>query len=106
MDRDADWDAFEREIFDAVDRRERERAWELATEIRRRADRISALILHGDLPRVDIEIEIRNFRTFVVEALPGKEQLFDMVYLSRFRRLWSQWRKGAGPLLPEDDGRP
>lgn len=101
MERDAGWDAFEREIFEAVDRRERERGWELAEEIRRRADRIVSLILHGDLPRVDVEIEIRSFRAFVVAELPGREELFDGIYLARFRRIWEQWGREGGRLLSE-----
>jgi len=31
-------------------------------ELAREADRIVNLILHSDLPRVDVEIEIENFR--------------------------------------------
>jgi hypothetical protein len=100
MDRDESWDAFERGIFETVDRRERERGWELSAEIRRRADRIVSLILHSDLPRVDVEIEIRGFRAFVAGELPGKEALFDAVYLARFRRIWEQWRRGGERLLP------
>ncbi len=100
MDRDADWKAFERGIFESVERRERERGWELSSEIRRRADRIVSIILMSDLPRVDVEIEIRGFRAFVSEELPGKEELFDAVYLARFRRIWGQWRGGRERLLP------
>lgn len=101
MERDAEWEAFEREIFGAVDRRERERDWELAGEIRRRADRIAALILHSDLPKVDVEIEIRGFRDHVLGLLPDKAELFEAVYVARFRRLWSQWRSNEPPLLPQ-----
>jgi len=72
---------------------------ERAKEIRAMADRISALIKQSDLPRVDIEIEIRNFREYVIEHFPEKEELFKAIYISRFRRLWDEHRKGEGPLF-------
>ena len=100
MDWDENWDALEREVFQSAARRERERGWELSDEIRRRADRIVSIILMSDYPRVDVEIEIRGFRAFVVEELPGKEELFDAVYLARFRRIWEQWRGCGERLLP------
>lgn len=93
------WDDLEREIFGAVNARERARDYEQAEEIRRRADRISSLILHSDLPRVDIEIEIRNFRAYVLEIFPEKEELLNSVYLNRFRRLWNQFRNADDPLF-------
>lgn len=100
MLRDPDWDALEREIFGAVDRRERDALWELSSEIRRRADRISSLILYTDLPLVDIEIEIRELKQFVIEKFPGKEELFDAIYTARFKRLWNQWRESSGSFEP------
>jgi hypothetical protein len=62
-----------------------------ASELQRRAERITALILYSDYPPVDIEIEIRTLRRWVGEHLPERLDLFEMVYVSRFRRLQEQF---------------
>ena len=97
--RGIDWESLEREIFSAVNARSRKVDGEKAKEIRAMADRIAGLIKQSDLPRVDIEIEIRNFRRFVLEHFPEKEELFKAIYINRFRRLWDEHRKGEGPLF-------
>jgi DNA-directed RNA polymerase subunit RPC12/RpoP len=97
--RDIDWESFEKEIFDAANARPRRIDAARADEIRKMADRISALIKQSDLPRVDIEIEVRNFREYVLEHFPEKEELFKAIYINRFRRLWDEHRKGEGPLF-------
>ena len=74
------------------------RACDQVEVLEREADRISSMILYSDLPRVDIEIAIRNFRREVLSLFPEKEELFDNLYLSRFKRLWSQFRSGEGEL--------
>jgi len=104
LPRDIDWEALEREIFSAVNARPRKVDGERAKEIREMADRISALITQSDLPRVDIEIEIRQFRAYVLEHFPEKEELFKAIYISRFRRLWDEHRKGEGPLFGSKRG--
>ena len=58
----------------------------------RRADRICALILSTDLPEVDILIERNKLRECCETLFPGRSDLFDMVYRSRFDRLWDQFR--------------
>ena len=60
---------------------------------RRAAERICALILTEDYPAIDIEIEKANLMRRVRELLPEKVELYRMVYESRFRRLWEQWRE-------------
>jgi hypothetical protein len=57
----------------------------------REAERIVTLILHTGLPRVDIDIQIENFREECLRRFPDSELLFDMVYAARFRRIWEQW---------------
>lgn len=57
----------------------------------RESDRIVNLILHTSLPRVDIEIQIEGFREECLRRYPGSEDLFEMVYASRFRRILEQW---------------
>jgi hypothetical protein len=97
--RNINWEAFEKEIFEAVDANPRRIDAARVTEIREMADRISALIKQSDLPRVDIEIEVRNFREYVLAHFPEKEELFKAIYINRFRRLWEEHRKGEGPLF-------
>jgi len=60
-------------------------------DLARQADRIVNLILHSDLPRVDVEIEIENFRESCLRRYPDGEVLFEMIYQSRFERIWEQW---------------
>ena len=64
---------------------------EALEELAREADRIVNLILHTSLPRVDIEIQIENFRGEFLARYPDAGGLFEMIYASRFRRIWDQW---------------
>lgn len=57
-----------------------------------RADEIANLILHTDLPWVDIAIRIEELRALALRLFPQKMELFEMIYVRRFRRLWEQWR--------------
>ncbi len=63
-----------------------------AMEIQQRADKISSLILHSDVPWVDIAIQIENLREFCRNHAPEKLTLFHYIYERRFQRLWRQWR--------------
>lgn len=87
-----------------MQRRERaraKRAERLAYRaMQRRADRIVALILGGEFPAVDVAIAIRGLRHYVEAHLPGRVGLFDMVFVSRFERLWSQFRAHQDGPLP------
>jgi hypothetical protein len=65
---------------------------EAMQEMQRQADRICVLILSSDLPAIDIEIEKNKVRERCMELYPDKEQLYDMIYESRFQRLWEQFR--------------
>lgn len=62
-------------------------------ELARRSDHIVNLILHTAMPRVDVEIQIENLREECARQYPGREELFEMIYASRFRRIWQQWQK-------------
>jgi hypothetical protein len=64
---------------------------EVIDELARQSDRIVNLILYTSLPRVDIEIQIENFREECLREYPGSDDLFEMIYASRFRRIWDQW---------------
>ncbi len=71
-----------------TERRERE----LYRELQRKADHIGSLIVASDYPAIDVTIEARKLREFVEEHFPDSVELFEMVYGSRFRRLWEQFR--------------
>lgn len=58
-----------------------------------KADSISRLILDTDLPWVDVAIQIEHLRAEALRLWPRKGLLFDLVYESRFKRLWEQWRQ-------------
>ena len=92
-------DALEREIFGSVNEKERKLDREQADEIRRRANRITAYILYSDMPRIDIVIQINNFREYVLNIFPEKEELFRLLYEARFKRLWEQFRGDSEPLF-------
>ncbi len=62
-------------------------------DLQRRADYICLLIVSSDLPEVDIEIEKNKLRAEVEENWPEKLRLYEMIYESRFDRLWQQWRQ-------------
>ena len=64
-----------------------------AEEIQRRADRISSMILYGDLEWVDIAIQIEHLRDFCREKAPDKLEAFGRIYEARFIRLWEQWKE-------------
>jgi len=58
------------------------------------ADRISEMIVSGDVPQIDIEIQQAALREAFAKAFPDKQHLYPLIYESRFRRLWQQFRHG------------
>lgn len=67
-------------------------AREKTRQFQRMADRLCVLILSSDLPAVDIAIEKEKVRQRCLELYPEKEYLYEMIYESRFDRLWDQFR--------------
>ncbi len=65
-----------------------------AEKIRRLADRISSLIVATEYPRIDIELEMKRLKETCAELFPDKAHLYHLLYESRFRRLWEQFRGG------------
>ena len=63
----------------------------LAT-FQRKADKIAFLIVASDYERIDVEIEKGELREECARVFPDKLDLYDMIYESRFRRLWEQFR--------------
>jgi len=62
-------------------------------ELQRMVDRVCVLILRDDYPEIDIEIEKAKVRERCEELFPGRLDLFEMIYESRFQRLWEQFRE-------------
>jgi hypothetical protein len=58
----------------------------------RKADRIAFLIVASDYERIDVEIEKAELREECARQFPDKLELYDMIYESRFQRLWEQFR--------------
>ncbi|MBI2104909.1 MAG: hypothetical protein HYT90_04945 [Candidatus Omnitrophica bacterium] len=65
---------------------------EAVRALQRQADRICELIVSGDVPLIDIEIQQAALREAVARAFPDKQALYQLLYDSRFRRLWQQFR--------------
>ena len=65
-------------------------------DFQQRADYICMLIVSSDLPEVDIEIEKNKLRMEVEDNWPDKLRLYEMIFESRFDRLWQQWRRAEG----------
>lgn len=59
----------------------------------RMADHVCVLILNPDYPDIDVKIAIDNVREVCREMFPDRMELFEMIYMSRFRRLWEQFRE-------------
>jgi len=63
------------------------------TEVRREVDRICSMIVTSCYEDVDIAIARSELRWKVAESLPDRLDFYDMVYESRFERLWGQFRE-------------
>ncbi len=62
--------------------------------LQQQADRICEMIVSTDIPRIDIEIQEAKLREDVARLFPDQQPLYHMLYESRFRRLWQQFRGG------------
>lgn len=65
----------------------------------RQADLICEMIVTGDVPELDIEIQQTRLREALVREFPDKHTLYPLIYESRFRRLWQQFRHRAGEAV-------
>ncbi len=61
-------------------------------QLQRRTERICALILIEEYPAVDIVVERSLLRSEVAERFPADLDLYDLIFESRFDRLWEQFR--------------
>jgi nucleoside-triphosphatase len=67
---------------------------EAVRALQRQADRICEMIVSGEAQPIDIEIQQHALREAVARAFPDKQALYQLLYESRFRRLWQQFRHG------------
>jgi nucleoside-triphosphatase len=65
---------------------------ESARALQRQADRICEMIVSGEAGQIDIDIQQAALREAVAKAFPDKHALYQLIYESRFRRLWQQFR--------------
>ena len=65
---------------------------EAVRALQRQADRICELIVSGNVPQIDIEIQQAALREAVARVFPDKPALYQLLYETRFRRLWQQFR--------------
>ena len=63
-----------------------------AVKMNQRASRISELIIEGQAPLLDIEIQQAALRESVRQAFPDRPQQYNLLYEGCFRRLWQQFR--------------
>ncbi len=69
-----------------------QRKRERMRELQRMADHVCSLILISDYPEIDIVIEKSDVRERCEELYPERMDLNEMIYESRFNRLWEQFR--------------
>ena len=60
--------------------------------VQRQADHICAMIATGDISQLDIEIQQGKLRDMIARLFPEKDALYHLIYETRFRRLWQQFR--------------
>lgn len=65
---------------------------EAVRALQRQANRICEMIVSEDTAPIDIEIAQAALREAVANTFPDKQALYQLLYESRFRRLWQQFR--------------
>ena len=76
---------------------EDDRARSQQRELAAMADFVCRLIVSSDYPEIDVLIERGKVRARCEELFPDRLELYDMIYESRFERLWEQWRSKLAP---------
>ena len=57
-----------------------------------RADSLCRMILSSDCDEVEVAMERGRVRALAETLFPDRMDLYDMIFESRFDRLWQQWR--------------
>lgn len=87
-----EWRAFQKIIEDIEDKQKFD-------DIQRTADEISSKIISGEFSKIDFEIAKEKLRDMCAEYFPERMYLFYILYESRFKRLWEQFRSGENTGL-------
>ena len=61
--------------------------------LQRQAEQICDLIVAGEVPEIDVEIQKATLRETVARMLPDRHALYQLIYERRFRQLWQQFRQ-------------
>lgn len=61
--------------------------------LQREADLICEMIVTGELAEIDLEIQQAKLRDTIARLFPDKQNLYQLLYESRFKRLWQQFRQ-------------
>ena len=62
-------------------------------DFQRRVDRLCSMILSSECPAEEVERQRLKLRVEAFAAIPERIDLYEMVYESRFTRLWEQFRE-------------
>jgi hypothetical protein len=62
-------------------------------EIQRHVDKICQMILNLSFSKVDIELEKSKLYSLCLDLFPDKIWLYDLIFESRFKRFWEQFRE-------------
>jgi Acetyltransferase (GNAT) family len=62
--------------------------------LQRRTDRLCSLIVSSGASQREIQSERQELRAQALRLFPDRMDLYDMIYESRFDRLWQQFRPG------------
>ena len=63
--------------------------------LQRKAERICEMIASIETAPIDIEIQQAALREAIRQAFPEQQTLYQLLYESRFRRLWQQFRSDS-----------
>ena len=64
---------------------------EKINQLRLIVDRTAHLLMHGRYSAEEVPEVIQQARSKVLELFPDKGDLFDLIYLPRFMRLFRDW---------------
>ncbi|MBU1862560.1 MAG: hypothetical protein KKH94_02715 [Candidatus Omnitrophica bacterium] len=62
------------------------------SKIKQLSDEIAVLIINTDVEHVDVDIKKEKLKKISNRYFPDKMYLYDLLYESRFKRLWKQFR--------------
>jgi len=61
-------------------------------ELKQKTDRLAELIKAG-ISQQDFFAKEKQIKQFCIRRYPDKAELYDLIYRSRFKRIWQQFRQ-------------